>query len=385
MTQAEALYLQVNFVCLFVFWRLLKAILFDYNFQYETKLFSRVLLSTAIFTFSDMGWILFTTLLFPGNLIVNWTVNLVYFIASAFIGITWFNFCEYIIGVKLDKMPVLAFISYLPFLVLFILVISSPFTHLIFYIDSDNVYHRGSLYSWQVFCMNIYFVITGIQGFFKIFDRNDIGQRRKYFSICCLMIYAFIAQLLQVIFPGYPLIEIGLNVSLLGVFVEVRNSIISIDPLTQINNRGQLLRYLSTKFKSFKEHDLLRSMYLMILDVDSFKEINDLYGHIEGDEALKLVANSLKKVAANNNYFICRYGGDEFVLVCEKENDSEAEKVKNQIKQTVEEAGNEKNKAYTLSVSIGYAKRDLSTNTAADLIKNADAFMYKNKKSKKVK
>ena len=199
------------------------------------------------------------------------------------------------------------------------------------------------------------------------------------------MIYAFIAQILQVFFPGYPLIEIGLTVSLLGVFVELRNSNISIDPLTQINNRGQLLRYLTTKFKSFKEHDLAKPLYLMVLDVDSFKGINDLYGHLEGDVALKLVADSLKKVAANNNYFICRYGGDEFVLVCEKENDSEAENVKDLIRQTVEQAGLENSKEYELSVSVGYAKRDKSTITAADLIKNADAFMYKHKKSRKTK
>ena len=87
MTPVNALYLQVNFLCLFVFWRLLKALVFDYNFQYESKLFAKVLISTAVFTFSDMGWILFTSLLFPGNIFVNWLVNMVYFLASAFIGI----------------------------------------------------------------------------------------------------------------------------------------------------------------------------------------------------------------------------------------------------------------------------------------------------------
>lgn len=385
MTQADGLYLEVNFVCLFVFWRLFKAVIFDYNSQYESKLFGHVLLSTAIFTFADMGWILFTTLLFPGNIIVNWIVNSVYFLASAFIGITWFIFCEHIIGVRLKEMPRLAFVLHIPFLILVILILSLPWTHLIFYIDSDNGYHRGILHSWQVFCMNIYFVITGFQGLYKLFDKNDIGQRKKYFSLSTLMIYAFIAQLIQVFFPGYPTIEIGLTVSLLGVFVELRNSIISIDPLTQINNRGQLFRYLTTKFKAFKDRDFSKTLYLMVLDVDYFKEINDSYGHLECDAALKLVANSLKKVAANNNYFICRYGGDEFILVCEKENDSEAEIVKEQIRKTVEDASNESHKNYHLSVSVGYAKRNKTNTTATDLIKNADEVMYQNKKYRKNK
>ena len=80
MSQVDGLYLQVNTICLFVFLQLLGTVFVDYNSQHESRLFSRVLMSTSLFTFSDMGWILFTTLLFPGNRIVNYIVNLVYFL-----------------------------------------------------------------------------------------------------------------------------------------------------------------------------------------------------------------------------------------------------------------------------------------------------------------
>lgn len=109
---------------------------------------------------------------------------------------------------------------------------------------------------------------------------------------------------------------------------------------------SRLLKYLSQKFKSFNSDDSTKNLYLMMLDVDDFKKINDIFGHLEGDFALKLVADSLKKVAADTSCFISRLGGDEFVVVCEKENDSH-------------------------------------NATVADLLKSADESMYQNKKSHK--
>ena len=385
MTRVDGLYLQVNFVCLLVILRLWRTVFKDYISQYEGRLFSHVLLSTAILIFADMGWILFSTLLFPGNITVNYLVNTIYFLSSAFIGVTWVVFCEYVIGAGLFKNKILAFILHIPFLALLILTLLSPIFHFIFYIDSGNAYHRGPFHFLQVFCMNIYFIITGIQGIIKIFDRNDLAQKKKYISISTMMLFAFLAQIIQVLIPGYPTMEIGLTIALLSVFIEMRNSIISIDPLTQINNRSQLLRFITQKFKSRKDDDDSKNLYLMVLDVDSFKEINDRFGHLEGDEALKIVANSLKKVASQNNYFICRYGGDEFVVVCEKENDNEVKLLRKEIQDTVAELSIEKKKKYVLSVSVGYAKRENSKTTAADLIKKADEFMYKNKKARKQK
>ncbi len=122
-----------------------------------------------------------------------------------------------------------------------------------------------------------------------------------------------------------------------------------------------------------------------MLDVDDFKKINDKYGHIEGDFALKLVATSLKKVAANTNCFISRYGGDEFVVVCEKETDAQTDELCEIIKNEILNASFDTDKKYQISVSVGYAKKDAANRTVADLIKTADEAMYKNKQANKQK
>ena len=55
---------------------------------------------------------------------------------------------------------------------------------------------------------------------------------------------------------------------------------------------------------------------IIMMDLNDFKEINDTYGHAEGDKALKGVANVLKQVI-NPEDMVCRYGGDEFMLLIE--------------------------------------------------------------------
>lgn len=383
MEKVDWLYFQVNLVCLMIMAKLWRTVFYDYKSQYESRLFSYVLLSTTIFTISDAGWIIFTSLLFPGSILANYILNIVYFVSSAFIGITWFWFCEFILGFNFKKNKALLIILHIPFLALFLMSLSSPLTHLIFYVDDANVYRRGPCHNLQVFCMNIYFIITSIQGIIRLFDKNEIAMKKKYISISTLILWAFTAQMIQVCIPGYPTIEIGLVMALFSVYVELRNSIISIDQLTQINNRTQLLKYLSQKFKNFNVNDTSKNLYLMMLDVDDFKHINDKFGHMEGDFALKLVADSLKKVAANTSCFISRLGGDEFVVVTEKENDKLAEKLSETIRNQILKDSSNTEKQYKISTSIGFAKKDSHNATVADLLKSADEAMYHNKQKHK--
>lgn len=383
MEKVDWLYFQVNLVCLMVMAKLWQTVFHDYKSQYESKLFSHVLLSTTIFTIADAGWIIFNTLLFPNNILVNYTVNIIYFVASAFIGITWFWFCEYILGFRFWRHKSLLFLLHIPFIALFFLSLSSPLTHAIFYIDSLNQYHRGPFHNLQVFCMNVYFVTTSIQGIIRLFDKNEIAMKKKYISISTLILWAFTAQMIQVCIPGYPTIEIGLTMALLSVYIELRNSIISLDQLTQINNRSQLLKYLSQKFKAFNSDDSSKNLYLMVLDVDDFKHINDKFGHIEGDFALKLVADSLKKVAANTNCFISRFGGDEFIVVAENETDAQTEKLCKEIRGQILKDSKKSGKKYQISASIGFAKKDANNTTVSDLLRSADTAMYKNKQARK--
>jgi diguanylate cyclase len=87
----------------------------------------------------------------------------------------------------------------------------------------------------------------------------------------------------------------------------------SIDPLTQVFNRASLDRHLEAvvRLASFTNEPVC----LLMVDVDHFKRINDGYGHVCGDEALRRVADNIVRVASRRTDFVARYGGEEFAVV----------------------------------------------------------------------
>jgi len=86
---------------------------------------------------------------------------------------------------------------------------------------------------------------------------------------------------------------------------------VSQDPLTRMNNRGNLDRFLHILEDSQAE----QQVSFIMADIDSFKKINDIYGHAEGDNALIQTADIIRRIFSGTPAFLARYGGDEFVIV----------------------------------------------------------------------
>jgi diguanylate cyclase (GGDEF)-like protein len=63
---------------------------------------------------------------------------------------------------------------------------------------------------------------------------------------------------------------------------------------------------------------------LVVLDIDFFKQYNDHYGHLEGDECLKRVATALSNIVRNPDDLLCRFGGEEFVLLLQDTDEATA-------------------------------------------------------------
>jgi len=85
------------------------------------------------------------------------------------------------------------------------------------------------------------------------------------------------------------------------------------DPLTGLYNRFRLNTFAEELF--MKANNEKKSLTVEILDIDYFKEYNDHYGHPAGDTCIIKIAEEIKKMAAKENIFCARYGGDEFILI----------------------------------------------------------------------
>ncbi len=97
------------------------------------------------------------------------------------------------------------------------------------------------------------------------------------------------------------------------------------DGLTGIPNRRFLDERLETELQIAQRHKWPVS--ILVLDVDSFKDFNDHYGHLEGDDCLKRVAQTLSKCKQRNSDFVARFGGEEFVFILPDTSTKGAEQV----------------------------------------------------------
>jgi diguanylate cyclase (GGDEF)-like protein/putative nucleotidyltransferase with HDIG domain len=120
---------------------------------------------------------------------------------------------------------------------------------------------------------------------------------------------------------------------------------------------------------------------LLIIDIDYFKKYNDIYGHKKGDEILKEITTTIKKIIRMTDV-LCRYGGDEFCIILPDTDKENAVKLANKLRETVYDnyyEGQEYLPNDNLTISIGLSTLDNQSENYNNLIENADSALYKAK------
>jgi len=122
---------------------------------------------------------------------------------------------------------------------------------------------------------------------------------------------------------------------------------------------------------------------LGVVDIDFFKSYNDKFGHIKGDECLRIISNCIKEVFSHSNHTTCRYGGEEFVIILINERDSvdRFEKLKEMvIAQNIPAACTLASDNVTVSTGVVHIKATENT-TFDDIFHLADNALYEAKNS----
>ncbi len=153
------------------------------------------------------------------------------------------------------------------------------------------------------------------------------------------------------------------------------------DVLTGCCSRGYGLNLLEQQIKTARRKKL--PILLLYLDIDKFKEINDTYGHKEGNLVLKEVAMFFKSTLREID-IICRIGGDEFLLISPDSSLNDAPLVRERINKNLEKLNQKLAKPYKIDFSIGLSYYNpFNPLSIEELIKIADENMYEEKKKKK--
>jgi diguanylate cyclase (GGDEF)-like protein/PAS domain S-box-containing protein len=153
------------------------------------------------------------------------------------------------------------------------------------------------------------------------------------------------------------------------------------DGLTNVANRRMFDIILEQEWMAAKHHQ--HPLSLVMIDIDSFKQYNDLYGHLQGDEVLKRVAQTLNGAGLRTKDFFARFGGEEFALILPDTSEASAikiaERCRNLIfKEQIPHAGS--NISQILTISLGVASIVPTNNTESKaFVEFVDSLLYQAK------
>lgn len=253
-----------------------------------------------------------------------------------------------------------------------IVMLINLFVPFIFSVDENGVYNRVSVgYIVNVLIAVTVFVIEPIINFIRIKRK---GGLLKFFPIWLFYIPITVGILCQVLFYGISTIYVGLCLGICGILMASQNDVIFRDKLTGLYNRYFLDRLKEKMMR--KRGDA--TFTAMMLDLNGFKKINDVYGHSVGDEALVYTANLLREAIGSLGTVI-RYAGDEFVVILNTSEDELISQKIEKIQKTFQAFNDKKLVPYELSISMGYSKTNLKENTIDEIMNEIDEKMYQDK------
>lgn len=327
--------------------------------------FKRLLNFLIIYYLADVLWAFAFYNIIPSSDIVIRISRMLYYSAAAFVSYNWLLYVEVLLDEKLvyTKKRKILYIPVAISVILSIVICS--------FLDPSLKDWRGYLTAIALITIPFVFVLNGcIRAIITKIRVNDETLKTKYLLLIIWPIIILTFSLFQVFLSELPIFCFGSAIVTVALFIFNQDSLIFSDELTGIYNR----KMLNSMIKSLSSKE---NYYVIMVDLNNFKRINDTYGHLEGDNALKFVAKKLLELIQEEGYFLARYGGDEFIIIAK--NDSVNE-IKAFIKRINERLKPSKEIfSYTITASVGYCKLNEDDNLA-DAINKADEMLYEEKK-----
>lgn len=261
----------------------------------------------------------------------------------------------------------------LPLLLDAILCLANLFNGLIFQITDSNVYQRGILYF-------VPFVITYIYmlwAFFFVYENRKKMLQSEFIPLILFGLFPAVGAVIQAMFYGVLLMWSSTAGSFVMVYIFIQQRMMQLDPLTGAWTKGSFENHVEEiACKSNKEN----LFGIIFIDLDKFKHINDTYGHLEGDSALKTSVRLIKSSIRQTD-IVARFGGDEFVVIIHHTSEDEIRRVVARIFSNISKYNLSGEKIYRLEYSVGYGIYH-QNGDVWQFINYVDHKMYQNKNKK---
>ncbi|MBQ9021986.1 MAG: GGDEF domain-containing protein [Eggerthellaceae bacterium] len=243
-------------------------------------------------------------------------------------------------------------------------------------LSGDGTISYGFAHTAILLCAMFYLLVATITAIKRYLAATYTQERLICLVFISFMVGPVLAAVFDTLVPNSPIAAPAITLAIMVVILYLKDSRISTDGLTGLNNRRRTDTYLEASIEHTSPEN---PVTLFMIDIDKFKQINDNYGHLEGDRALRLVAETLRRVCNQLDAFAGRWGGDEFVIICTQPLDGGPQQVVESIHRSLSEAINESQLPYKLSCSVGYTACNTPNITANALLEEADRLLYEQK------
>jgi len=302
------------------------------------------------------------------NWYANYTANMLFAWSTPMITCAWASYLDYQLYGSHERLKKRWFYIH-PLIINTIFIIINFFRPFIFSVNAENVYQREP-FMWLIVLVN---TLTFIYICYLAYKKKE-NINKEILSV--LLMYIFMPVLaagIQVLVYGAFVLwpTMAITVVLTYIFLETIST--SKDYLTGLVSRHRMDDYLE-----YMLHQK-RVFTLVMIDLNDFKSINDTYGHIKGDVALKVFSSELESVF-NRAKIVSRYAGDEFVLILEKFTEEDIIKGFDELRDNLFIIHKNKELPFLITFSYGHHTNHLDEDYDYQTIMNiTDLKMYDNK------
>ncbi|MBR2549024.1 MAG: GGDEF domain-containing protein [Clostridiales bacterium] len=374
-------YVEANVVCIIIFAMLLIKDLGGVGRQTKQMIFVNIIAAHIMYFVSDICWVLMLGNMIPHTRLSVSVVNIINAILLSAITGFWFVYVELSQGEKYIMVFKNRIIALIPAMceTLIMLIV---FTLLPGVVINEELKMTTAYYILFLFVPIGYIIVSTVRSLIRALRKENYAVRTPYLVCAFYPVIISIAGIFQVVWITAPMFCFGCTIMMLYVYIISLNDQVSIDELTRLNNRTQLKKYVVGE--SSKQGSEKVKRYVLMIDLNKFKYINDQYGHVEGDHALKRAADALKSACADNTLktFIARYGGDEFIIITKTDNEELVKELCSDIKATLIRLNDEAGADYELTASIGYASYCGDVTEFQTALAKADEALYRDKRAR---
>ena len=371
-------YASYNIVGFMVFGIMLLHDCMSIDRQEKQLKYDHALLSFMLYFLSDAIWAGVDSKVFPANMFTILATDLANYIFMTAITYHWLVYVMALEQLPRRNSKKLRFFLILPLIISVMVLIVTYLISPKLLLD-DNLKTTPAFDVFLVCVPYVYVIAVILYTTYKAIHEKNLTEKKKHLYVGFFPVVLVIGGLMQMILmPQLPIFCFSSTILMVTFYIQAIDARISTDPLTKLNNRGQLMRYVSQAGNMRMDG---RITYVVMMDINDFKKINDTYGHAEGDQALVILAQTLMNVVHEHNLpmFLGRYGGDEFVMIVHAVRQKDLDDLLTDIREGILEKCKSEKKPYLMSVGIGFDELLGEPDTFQKCLQRADSKLYLDK------